>query len=318
MRPTSRRPLFRGIVNLIAIRPDQQRTLAAVPRTPHPSWQAQGRTIVAAGDAIPKIMAIENLTPDSFSDGGRFSSLDDAVNRALELVAQGADLLDIGGESSRPGAEPVPLDEELRRAIPAIEAIASRVPVPISVDTTKAEVARKALAAGAVIVNDISALEADPAMRDVVAESRAGVVLMHMRGTPQTMHIGPRYNDVVTEVHDYLARRIEFAQAAGIPRDRIAIDPGIGFAKTNAHSLEILRNLHRFATLGCALLVGISRKGILGKITGRDLPDRATASAVSSLAACVAGANVVRVHDVGPMVDAIRVWTAVHGWEEPR
>ncbi len=285
-------------------------------RTPHPSWEAKDRIIVPALDPIPRVMAVENITPDSFSDGGRIERLDDALNRALELVAEGADLLDIGGESSRPGAQPVPLDKELRRVIPAIEAIAAGVPVPISVDTTKAEVARQALKAGAVIINDISALEADPAMRDVVASSGAGVVLMHMRGTPQTMQIDPRYDDVVTEVYDYLARRIEWAEAGGIARQRIAIDPGVGFGKTNAHSLEILRNLPRFASLGCALVVGTSRKGILGKITGRDIAQRATASAVSALAAFVAGASVARVHDVGALIDAIRVWTAVRGWEE--
>jgi len=269
---------------------------------------------VAALDPIPKVMAVENLTPDSFSDGGQIGSLDDAVSRALELVAKGADLLDLGGESSRPGAEIVPLGEELRRLIPPLEAIASRVAVPISVDTTKAEVARQAIAAGAVIINDISAMEADPAMRDVVAASGSGVVLMHMRGNPRTMQIDPRYDDVVGEIIEYLARRIAWAEAGGIPRDRIAIDPGLGFGKTTAHNLEILRNLPRFASLGCVLLVGTSRKGFLGKITGRDRLELATASAVSSLAACVAGAHVARVHDVAPLVDAIRVWTALRGW----
>jgi dihydropteroate synthase len=287
-----------------------------VPGRPHPTWDAKDRTIVPALDPIPKVMAIENLTPDSFSDGGQVGEVEHAANRAMELAAQGADLLDIGGESSRPGAAPVSLDEELGRIVPALEAIASRVSVPISIDTTKAEVARRAIQSGAVIINDISALGADAAMRDVVAASGAGIVLMHMRGSPQTMHLDPRYDDVVGEVYDYLARRIEWAEAGGIPRQRIAIDPGIGFGKTNTHSLEILRNLHRFATLGCALLVGISRKGVLGKITGRELSERATASAVSSLAACVAGANVVRVHDVAAMVDAIRVWTAIRGWEQ--
>jgi dihydropteroate synthase len=271
---------------------------------------------VAEHDPIPKVMAIENLTPDSFSDGGQIQCLDDAVNRAIELVGLGADLLDLGGESTRPGAEPVPLEEELRRVIPAIEAIASQVAVPISVDTTKPKVAQAALQAGAAIINDISALEFEPAMRDVVAASGAGVVLMHMRGNPQTMQIDPRYDDVAGEIYDYLARRIEWAEAGGIARHRIAIDPGIGFGKTNAHNVEILRELHRFATLGCVLLVGTSRKRFLGKITGRDMPQLATASAVSSLAACVAGAHVARVHDVGPLVDAIRVWTAVRGWEE--
>ncbi len=285
---------------------------------PHPNWEARGRTIVAALDPIPKVMAVENLTPDSFSDGGRIAGLDNAVNRALELVDLGADLLDLGGESSRPGAAVVSLDEELRRVVPIIEAVASRVAVPISVDTTKAEVARYALAAGAIIINDISALEADPAMRDVVASSGAGVVLMHMRGNPRTMQLNPQYDDVVGEICDYLAGRIEWAESGGIPRDRIAIDPGLGFGKTTAHNLEILRNLPRFASLGCVLLVGTSRKGFLGKITGRELAERATASAVSSLAAFVAGASVARVHDVAPLVDALRVWTAVRGWgDEP-
>ncbi|MGO9464059.1 MAG: dihydropteroate synthase [Isosphaeraceae bacterium] len=273
---------------------------------------------MAAVDPIPKVMAVVNLTPDSFSDGGRIVTLDDAVDRAVELVAQGADLLDLGGESSRPGAEPVPLDEEIRRVVATVEAVASRVSVPVSVDTIKPEVARQALQAGAVIINDISALEADPAMRDVAAATGAGVVLMHMPGNPRTMQIDPRYDDVVGEICEYLARRIDWAIAGGIARDRIAIDPGLGFGKTTAHNLEILRNLHRFASLGCVILVGTSRKGFLGKITGRDLSERATASAVSSLAAFVAGASVARVHDVAPLVDAIRVWTAMRGWgEEP-
>jgi dihydropteroate synthase len=283
---------------------------------PHPHWEARGRTIVAPLDPIPKVMAVENLTPDSFSDGGQIGCLDEAVARAIHLVALGADLLDLGGESSRPGAEPVPLDEELRRVIPTIEALASQIAVPISVDTTKAEVARRALEAGAAIINDISALEADPAMRDVVAASGAGVVLMHMRGNPRTMQIDPQYDDVVGEICEYLARRIEWAEAGGIPRERIAIDPGLGFGKRTAHNLEILRNLRQFASLGCVVLIGTSRKGFLAKITGRDLSERATASAVSSLAACVAGAQVARVHDVAPLVDAIRIWTALRGWGE--
>jgi dihydropteroate synthase len=286
-----------------------------VTRVKRPSWQARGRVIVSALDPIPKVMAILNLTPDSFSDGGQISSAHDAQSRALELVGDGADLLDLGGESSRPGAEPVPVEEELRRVIPALEAIAPQVAVPISVDTTKAEVARRALLAGASIINDISGLAADPPMREVVAESGAGVVLMHMQGTPQTMQLDPRYDNVIGEIHDFLAARIDWAVAGGIPRECIAIDPGIGFGKKTRHNAEILRNLDQFANLGCAILVGTSRKGFLGKITGRDNSNRATASAVSSLAACAKGASVVRVHDVAPMVDAIRLWTALCGWE---
>lgn len=274
-------------------------------------WEACGRAIVAGG--VPKVMGIVNVTPDSFSDGGLAGTLEGAVAHAMHMVSEGADLLDLGGESSRPGAEPVPLDEELRRVIPVVEALVPLVTVPISIDTTKAEVARRALRAGASIINDIRGLDGDPDLARLVAEAGAGVVLMHMAGTPQTMQVDPRYDDVVREVRDDLARRIERAEASGIPRDRIAIDPGIGFGKTFAHNLELLRNLDRFANLGCALMIGTSRKGFLGTLTGRPVGGRATASVVSSLAAVARGAIVVRVHDVGPMVDAIKVWTALQG-----
>jgi dihydropteroate synthase len=259
-------------------------------------------------------MGIVNTTPDSFSDGGRIMGPASALEHARRLVSEGADLLDLGGESSRPGSVPVPVGEELRRVIPAVAAVAAELAVPISVDTTKAEVARQALEAGAAIINDISALSADPEMPHLVAETGAGVVLMHMQGVPQTMQVEPTYEDVVREVYDFLARRVEWAEARGIPRDRIAIDPGIGFGKTLDHNLAILRNLARFDTLGCVLLIGTSRKGFLGRITGRGPHQRATASVVSSLAACLAGARVVRVHDVAPMVDAIKVWTEVRPW----
>jgi dihydropteroate synthase len=274
--------------------------------------------ILREDDPIPKVMGIVNLTPDSFSDGNRALDASDSVARALAMVAGGADLLDLGGESSRPGAVPVDLDEELRRVLPVVLALASQVGVPISIDTTKAEVAAQAIRAGAAIINDISALEADPRMADVAARTGAGVVLMHMQGVPQTMNVDPRYNDVVTEVHDFLAYRVEWAESRGIPRERIAIDPGIGFGKTGEHNLTILRNLDRLNDLGCVILIGTSRKGFLGKITERPVTDLAMASVASSLAACLRGARVVRVHDVAPMVDAIRVWTAVRGWEASR
>jgi dihydropteroate synthase len=277
-------------------------------------WEARGRTIWSDDDPVPKVMGIVNVTPDSFSDGGRLVGAEGAVRHARRLVDEGADLLDLGGESSRPGSEPVPVAEELRRVIPVVEALASSVGVPISIDTTKAEVARRALEAGAAIINDISALGADPDLAPLAAATGAGVVLMHMQGVPRTMQVDPRYDDVVRDIADFLARRVEWAEARGIPRTRIAIDPGIGFGKTLAHNLEILRNLARFDTLGCAVLIGTSRKGFLGQITGRGLGDRATASVVSSLAACRGGARVVRVHDVAPMVDAIKVWGAVRGW----
>jgi dihydropteroate synthase len=277
-------------------------------------WEASGRTILSGDDSMPKVMGIVNVTPDSFSDGGRLAGPGQAAAHGLGLVAEGADLLDLGGESSRPGSEPVPVDEELRRVLPVVEALAAEVRAPLSVDTTKAEVARRAIAAGAAIINDITAMDGDPEMARIVAESGAGVVIMHMCGVPRTMQDDPRYEDVVREVYDFLARRLDWAEARGIPRERMAVDPGIGFGKTMAHNLEILRNLRRFATLGCVVLIGTSRKRFLGTITGRGVTERATASAVSSLAACVAGARVVRVHDVAPTVDAIKVWGTIRGW----
>lgn len=276
-------------------------------------WEARGRAVLSG--RAPRVMGIVNVTPDSFSDGGLHPSAEHAVACALQLVEEGADILDVGGESTRPGSSPVSLEEELRRVVPVVAALAAQVAVPISVDTTKAEVARLALAAGATIVNDITALGGDAGMERVVRETGAGVILMHMRGEPQTMQDDPRYDDVVREVRDYLSHRIEWAEAQGIPRSRIAVDPGIGFGKTAAHNLELLQNLHQFATLGCALVVGVSRKGFLGGLTGRPVDQRTTASVAASLAAAVQGADVVRVHDVGPMADAIKVWAAVRGWD---
>jgi dihydropteroate synthase len=278
------------------------------------TWEARGRLVVA--DRVPRVMGIVNVTPDSFSDGGRAAALDDAVEQGVRLVQEGAEVLDIGGESSRPGSEPVSLEEELRRVVPVVEALTRRVDVPISVDTTKAEVARQSLQAGAAIINDITALGSDRELTQVVVESGAGVVLMHMQGVPRTMQQEPRYHDVVTEVLEFLERRIAWAEATGIPRARVAIDPGIGFGKTIEHNLLILRNIDRFANLGCAVLIGTSRKGFLGVLTGRPVNERGVATVASSLAAAVGGANVVRVHDVAPMVDAIKVWTAIRGWGE--
>jgi dihydropteroate synthase len=197
-----------------------------------------------------------------------------------------------------------------------LEVLASEIAVPLSIDTSKARVAELALARGASIINDVTALSGDSEMVRVVADSGAAVVLMHMLGTPRTMQTDPRYDDVAGEVLSFLADRINWCERHGIPRSRIAIDPGIGFGKTFEHNLELLRSLNRFANLGCTLLVGISRKGVLGTMTGRDVSDRVVASAVSSLAACVAGARVVRVHDVAAMVDAIKVWTRICGWGE--
>jgi dihydropteroate synthase len=281
-------------------------------------WEACGRTVLRADDPIPKVMGIVNLTPDSFSDGGQALDARESVAHATQLVADGADLLDLGGESSRPGSLPVALEEELRRVVPVVEALSSQVAVPISIDTTKAEVAAQAIRAGAVIINDISALGADQQMVGLAARSGAGVVLMHMQGVPETMNVNPSYNDVVSEVYDFLAFRVEWAVSRGIPRERIAVDPGISFGKKREHNLQILRSLDRFENLGCVILIGTSRKGFLGSITGRPVTGRAVGSVVSSLAACLRGARVVRVHDVAPMIDAIRVWTSVRGWEAAR
>jgi dihydropteroate synthase len=280
-------------------------------------WEARCKIILDEGDP-PRVMGILNLTPDSFSDGGARLSTKAALVRARAVLDNGADILDLGGESTRPGAEPVDLEEELRRVIPVIERIAPEVGRPISIDTSKAEVARQALAAGAAIINDVTALRGDPEMADVAAEFEAGVVLMHMQGVPSTMQRNPRYADVVAAVHDFLAARVEWCERRGIPRARIAVDPGIGFGKRFDHNLQLLRNLERFANLGCALLIGTSRKRFLEPLTGRRVSDRMVGSVVSSLAACLQGARVVRVHDVAAMVDAIKVWTAMKGWGDAR
>jgi dihydropteroate synthase len=276
------------------------------------AWEARGRLV--ADGRTPKVMGIVNVTPDSFSDGGRWFSTDSAVAHGIKLVEDGAHILDVGGESTRPGAEVVSLADELERVVPVVERLARESGVPISIDTTKAEVARQALLAGASIVNDVSALR-EPGMAEVVSSAGAGVVLMHMQGTPQTMQDDPRYDDVVAEVRSFLVDRIAWCEERGIPRSRIAVDPGIGFGKTFEHNMTLLRNLDQFANLNSILLIGISRKGLLKKITGRGMAQRSTSSVVCSLAGCRLGARVVRVHDVGPMVDAVRVWDEVIGWE---
>ena len=274
-------------------------------------WESKSRTLVSG--PVPRVMGIVNVTPDSFSDGGRWADHDAAVAHGGRLAAEGADILDVGGESTRPGAEVVPVAEEIRRVVPVVAGLAP-LGVPISIDTMKPEVAREAVAAGACILNDVSGLR-DERMAEVAAETGAAVVVMHMRGTPRTMQDDPRYGDVVAEVLDYLDGRLRWCESRGIPRSRVAIDPGIGFGKTYEHNRDLLRRLDRFATLDCALLLGISRKGLLKTMTGKGMDQRLTSSVVASLAGCTLGANVVRVHDVGPMVDAIKVWNEIRGWE---
>ncbi|WP_240906919.1 dihydropteroate synthase [Paludisphaera rhizosphaerae] len=273
-------------------------------------WESRNRVLIA--DPVPRVMGIVNVTPDSFSDGGRWAGADAAVEHGLQLVEEEADILDVGGESTRPGADVVPVAEEIRRVVPVIERLVA-AGRPISVDTMKPEVAREALAAGACIINDVSGLR-EPAMAEIAVDAGAAVVVMHMKGTPQTMQDDPQYHDVVAEVFDYLAERVRWCESMGIPRSRVAVDPGIGFGKTYEHNLLLLRNLDRFATLECALLLGVSRKGLLKTMTGKGMAQRLTSSVVCSLVGCTLGANIVRVHDVGPMIDAIKVWKEIRGW----
>lgn len=274
-------------------------------------WSATGRNLLRR-DGQCSVMSIVNVTPDSFSDGGTAFAPDLAVRAALQALSDGADILDIGGESTRPGATPVPLDEEWARIAPVIAGVLKRCPdTIISVDTYKPEIARRAVAAGALIVNDITGLDPSGNMTEVVAQSSAGVVIMHMQGTPATMQIKPEYEDVVGEVISFFHRRIQTAVQAGIAKERIAVDPGIGFGKTLEHNLTLLRNLDKFAELGCALLIGTSRKRMIGDITGRPVGERTSGSVASALHAAWHGAQVVRVHDTAATVDAIRVWNAL-------
>lgn len=262
---------------------------------------------------LPRLMGILNVTPDSFSDGGQWVDVDAAVAHGQRLVAAGADVLDVGGESTRPGAIPVSLEEELRRVIPVIERLAGAVPVPISVDTMKGEVARQALAAGAKIVNDVSAGTNDPSLLRVCAASDCGVILMHMQGTPQTMQSEPRYGDVVSEVRQFLRERVEAAVRAGISRERIVVDPGIGFGKTAEHNLSLLRQIGELRSDGRPVLVGHSRKRFLFKLLGRETDERLAGTIGVSIGLAEQGVDLLRVHDVGAVRDALRAWQSTRG-----
>ncbi len=265
----------------------------------------------------PRLMAILNTTPDSFSDGGRFSAPDAAQSRARFLIAAGADLLDIGGESTRPGASTVAAPDEIARTAPLIaELRAAGAAIPISVDTRKAAVADAALLAGADMVNDVSALRHDPAMAELLAAAGVPVCLMHAQGSPADMQIDPHYADVVLDVHDFLADRIAVAEAAGIDRSRILIDPGIGFGKTLAHNLALLRNLSLFHGLGCGLILGASRKRFIGTLGNASSPDqRMPGSIAVALAALAQGVQVLRIHDMAETRQALTLWRAVTGIE---
>lgn len=257
-------------------------------------------------------MGVVNVTPDSFYDGGRYPLPEMAITHALELIEQGADIIDIGGESTRPGADPVTESEELDRVIPVVEGLAHQVTIPISIDTTKSQVAAQALDRGASIINDVSALREDPAMASVIARSDAAVVLMHMQGTPQTMQRSPQYLDVRREVLQFLDERVQIALQAGIARTNIILDPGFGFGKLVSHNLDLLNELSSFLVLNCPLLVGLSRKGFIGNIVGKTVEHREWGTAAAVALAVDRGAHIIRVHDVAMTIDVVKMAAALN------
>lgn len=259
----------------------------------------------------PAVMGILNITPDSFSDGGVFLSPENAIAQALRMAEEGADIIDIGGESTRPGARPVSAQEEMDRVLPVVEALHARIPPPISIDTSKPEVMRAAVAAGAGFINDVQALRTDGALA-AATELNVPVCLMHMQGEPRTMQDDPRYTDVVGEVRDFLKQRLEACVNAGIPASRLVVDPGFGFGKTLEHNIELLRGLKKLQGLGAAILVGLSRKSMIGKALGLPVEQRLHASVALAVMAVQQGARIVRVHDVGPTVEALRMWQTVY------
>lgn len=268
----------------------------------------RGRLDFSAGCVV---MGVLNVTPDSFSDGGQFLDKDKAIEHGLKMAAEGAAIIDIGAESTRPGAGPVSLDEQIRRVVPVIETLCKRIDVPISIDTNRSEVAEAALEAGAAIINDITALS-DERMGELAAEEQVPVILMHIQRTPATMQIEPKYQDVVSEVLQFLLERAQRAEQFGIPKERIFIDPGIGFGKTLEHNLELLRNIDKFASTSYRVLVGTSRKSFIGKITDKNEPADRIFGTAASVALCVAeGISIVRVHDVAEMVDVVKMTHAI-------
>jgi dihydropteroate synthase len=282
-------------------------------RYPNRAIRWQLRTRELSFGPLPLLMGIVNVTPDSFSDGGHFLDSRRAVEHALKLVAGGADILDIGGESTRPYADPVSAAEELERVVPVIEALVAAVDVPISIDTSKAAVAEAALNAGAQIINDVTGLEGDSAMLSLAAKSEVGVCAMHMQGTPQTMQDNPKYGDVVAEISKYLAARRNALVAAGIAPERICLDPGIGFGKTHQHNLTLMAHCWQFHELGCPVLVGHSRKGFLAKLIGDKERYRTAATVGSTLSLARQGVQVIRVHDVRPVREALVAFAATGG-----
>jgi dihydropteroate synthase len=279
-----------------------------------PTLDCAGRPLKLDG---PRVCGVLNLTDDAFSGDGLRDDVRAAVGRGLEMVEEGADLLDVGGESTRPGAQPVPAEEEIARVVPVIEALARETDVPISIDTSKPEVMRAAVGAGAGLINDVYALRREGAL-EAAAALHVPVCVMHMQGEPRTMQDNPRYEDVVGEVHRFLAERVFACEMAGMDKRRLLVDPGFGFGKTLEHNLALLRALERFRDLAAGVFVGMSRKSMLGALTGRDPRCRASASAAAALIAVQRGAMIVRVHDVAATRDALAVWQAVHESDTPR
>ena len=273
------------------------------------SWQLRQTTLNF--DRLPAIMGIVNVTPDSFSDGGNFFDAGRAIEHALQLVHSGAQILDVGGESTRPYSESVGEEEELRRVIPVISGIVSQTEIPVSIDTSKSHVARAALEAGAQIINDVTGLVGDPEMIGVALETGAGVCAMHMQGTPQNMQDNPHYDNVVPEVHQYLGQRKHSLLEAGIPLEKICLDPGIGFGKTHEHNLELIANCHRFLDLGCPILVGHSRKGFIGKILGDKTEDRDTGTLAIALFLAQQRIQIIRVHEVAQLSKALKMFAEI-------
>lgn len=266
----------------------------------------------------PRVMGIVNVTPDSFSDGGAHDTTEAAIAHGLRLAGEGADILDIGGESTRPGADDVSVDEELRRVVPVIEGLVAQTALPLSIDTSKPEVMRAAVAAGAGMINDVYGLRREGAL-EAAASLGVPVVLMHMLGEPRGMQDAPNYDDVVGDVHRFLAERIFSAEMAGIARRHIVVDPGFGFGKTTAHNMALLAQLQRFGELGVPVLAGLSRKRSIGELTGREVPtERVAGSVAAHLIAAQHGARILRVHDVAATVDALKVWAAVDAVPKPR
>jgi dihydropteroate synthase len=279
-----------------------------------PTLDCAGRTLKLDR---PRVCGILNLTGDSFSGDGLGSDIEAAIARGVAMVEQGADLLDVGAESTRPGAVPVAAEDEIARVVPVIEALAKRVEVPISIDTSKPEVMRAAVAAGAGFINDVHALRREGAL-DAASELKVPVCLMHMQGEPGTMQDDPHYDDVVGEVHRFLAERVFACEMSGIDKRRVLVDPGFGFGKTLEHNLALLRGLERFRDLGAGVFVGVSRKAMIGTLTGRKSgAERATGSAAAAMIAVQRGAMIVRVHDVAATRDALAVWQAVHEGDAP-